>query len=496
MGEPADAATARRRQRGREAIAGGRLDTRLEAADDPDLGALVTSFNDMASALQDRIERDARFASDVSHELRSPLMTLSAAVEVLETRPRRAARPGGRRRSTSWSPKSPASASWSRTCSRSPASTPAPQRLELDEVRLAEFVLQAVGASSSPDVPVEVDAELAGAVVEADKRRLARVLANLLDNAQKYGGGATAVTLRRVDDRVQLAVEDAGPGVPDEDRARRSSTASPAAAAPAGAGAARASASASRSWPSTCASTAARCGSRTAPTPPVPASSSSCRSTSPKEPTSNETTPPSRVRVLLLALVAAVTVLAGGCGVPRDDGPREIGADRLPDDLIDDATATTQPDDVPGSRTALVYFVEGERLVAVLRDVVERTPAALLDTLFVPPSANDGADVTTAIPQGLDALQAVAQEDGVVFVELTEAINAIAGQTQKLAFAQMVFTLTELQGVSDVRFSLGEVELEVPTDSGSERGPVDRGDFVSLSPIALPPSTPTTDDGP
>ena len=47
---------------------------------------LASSFNDMASALQQRIERDARFASDVSHELRSPLMTLSASVEVMEAR--------------------------------------------------------------------------------------------------------------------------------------------------------------------------------------------------------------------------------------------------------------------------------------------------------------------------------------------------------------------------------------------------------------------------
>ena len=38
----------------------------------------------MAQALQDRIERDARFASDVSHELRSPLMTLAASIEVMD----------------------------------------------------------------------------------------------------------------------------------------------------------------------------------------------------------------------------------------------------------------------------------------------------------------------------------------------------------------------------------------------------------------------------
>ena len=69
-----------------KAIAGGHLGTRLPPTDDPDLGVLASSFNDMASALQLRIERDARFASDVSHELRSPLMTLSASVEVMEAR--------------------------------------------------------------------------------------------------------------------------------------------------------------------------------------------------------------------------------------------------------------------------------------------------------------------------------------------------------------------------------------------------------------------------
>src|SRR3546814_20901325 len=65
------------------ALAAGRLDTRLEASEDPDLAPIASSFNEMARTLQDRIERDARFASDVSHELRSPLMPLSASAEVM-----------------------------------------------------------------------------------------------------------------------------------------------------------------------------------------------------------------------------------------------------------------------------------------------------------------------------------------------------------------------------------------------------------------------------
>ncbi len=76
-----------RRVRGAaEAIAGGRLDTRLEAQSDPDLDRLAESFNEMAMALEERIRRDARFASEVSHELRSPLTTLMTSVGVLEAR--------------------------------------------------------------------------------------------------------------------------------------------------------------------------------------------------------------------------------------------------------------------------------------------------------------------------------------------------------------------------------------------------------------------------
>ncbi len=201
------------------ALAAGRLDTRLEASEDPDLQPIASSFNEMAQTLQDRIERDARFASDVSHELRSPLMTLAASIEVMENQrdelPERAG-----------SALDLMVADVERfqqlvgdllEISRFDAGV---VQLELEEVHLAELVMQAVSHSSEADVPVEVDSELAGVVVHADKRRIVRVIANLLDNATKYGGGASSVSLRKVEDGVQIAVEDPGPGVPAEDRER------------------------------------------------------------------------------------------------------------------------------------------------------------------------------------------------------------------------------------------------------------------------------------
>ena len=67
-------------------IASGGLDTRMPTESDPDLDRLARSFNEMADAVQTRLEREARFASDVSHELRSPITALAAAVEVLDAR--------------------------------------------------------------------------------------------------------------------------------------------------------------------------------------------------------------------------------------------------------------------------------------------------------------------------------------------------------------------------------------------------------------------------
>lgn len=207
-----------------KAIAGGRLDTRLESANDPDLQRLTESFNDMVAALEQRVERDARFASDVSHELRSPLMTLSASVEVMQARrddmPDRAkaaldllvadvARFQGLVEDLL-------------EISRFDAGA---VRLHMEEFGVAEFVRQAVAVSSLPQTEVAVSERAEGIVVNGDKRRLARAVANLIDNARAHGGGDVKVDVMEPDHEgeplghVWIVVEDRGPGVPAEERA-------------------------------------------------------------------------------------------------------------------------------------------------------------------------------------------------------------------------------------------------------------------------------------
>ena len=199
-------------------IAGGELSARLPDTDDPDLVAIVGSFNSMVDALASRIDRDARFVGDVSHELRSPLTSLVTSVEVLAAR-------------------------------RHELSDRGRQALALVEGQLERFdrmlgdLLQLAAIDSAPGTgarePVSVTAlvreVLAGSsrpagllharpdgdtVVPGDKRQLERAVLNLLDNADRHGGGVTSVLVEQDGPTVVLRVEDAGPGVPQAERER------------------------------------------------------------------------------------------------------------------------------------------------------------------------------------------------------------------------------------------------------------------------------------
>ena len=200
-------------------IADGRLDTRLDVGADEELAALASSFNRMVDTLQERAERDARFASNVSHELRSPLTTLKSAVQAMQTRrgtlDDRAAR--------SLDLLAREVGRFERLVqdlleiSRFDAGG---VRASLEEVYLGELVLRAVEGLGDGGVPVEVEASATDLVVRADKRRLERMLVNLIENAQTHGAGVERVRIEAHDGRARISVSDRGPGVPPEDRTR------------------------------------------------------------------------------------------------------------------------------------------------------------------------------------------------------------------------------------------------------------------------------------
>ncbi len=193
-------------------ISQGDLNTRLPTTD-RELTPLTSAFNDMAEALQHRIERETRFTSDVSHELRNPLTAITAAVNLAQRTddPERMKMALGMVDSR----------------------VDHLRRLVLDLLEISRFDAGATELDLQPtdlrmlldevadhhQLPAEViRCELpASTLVLLDRRRVERVLTNLIVNATNYADGPTLVAARVAGESIELVVEDCGPGVaPDE----------------------------------------------------------------------------------------------------------------------------------------------------------------------------------------------------------------------------------------------------------------------------------------
>jgi signal transduction histidine kinase len=193
-------------------IASGDLSARVSRDLDPDLDRLAVAFNAMVDEVSARSEADRRFAADVSHELRSPLQTLSAATSVLE---RRRSELDGR------------------TGAAVDLLTAEVERFEqlvTDLLELAradrpaerrptDVVALTRSAAASRGLPVDVvRATGTATLLDVDPRRYEQLVVNLVDNAAKHGGGAVRIGLEVGPDALVLEVDDEGPGVPADER--------------------------------------------------------------------------------------------------------------------------------------------------------------------------------------------------------------------------------------------------------------------------------------
>ena len=174
-------------------IAAGDLDTRVAPERDPDLAGIVNSFNAMADAVQARVEREARFASDVSHELRSPITALAAATEVLEARRDEMPPRAGQAVDVIVSQIRRFDGMVLDLLELSRIDAGAAD-LHLESIDIAELCRRVAGHVGFASVPVEVDPQ-APTAARVDRVRFERVLGNLLTNAQQHAGGPVRIAI-------------------------------------------------------------------------------------------------------------------------------------------------------------------------------------------------------------------------------------------------------------------------------------------------------------
>ncbi|HEX2498977.1 MAG TPA: MtrAB system histidine kinase MtrB [Actinomycetes bacterium] len=207
-----------------ERITAGQLDERMRVSGEDDLARLATSFNRMATNLQQQIRQledlsrvQRRFVSDVSHELRTPLTTVRMAADVLhEARP-------------TFDPHVARSAELLQN------QLDRFEALLTDLLEISRFDAGAAVLEAEPTDLREIAAKvieyaepladrrgstlrLVGprqpCVAEVDQRRIERVLRNLVANAIEHGdGGEIVVKLATNHEAVAVAVRDYGVGL-------------------------------------------------------------------------------------------------------------------------------------------------------------------------------------------------------------------------------------------------------------------------------------------
>ena len=195
------------------AIAGaGDPRPRLDGEGDDELGRLAGSFNTTLDALQRSVESQRQLVADASHELRTPLASLRTNVEVLQ---RGDALSDADRADllsdlvTQTDELTSLVADVVDVARRGePADDP-------QEVRLDQLVAAGLDRARRLAPRVELTQRLEPWVVSGSPERLARLVANLVDNAVKWSppGAGVEVTL----EAGELSVRDHGPGIAPAD---------------------------------------------------------------------------------------------------------------------------------------------------------------------------------------------------------------------------------------------------------------------------------------
>lgn len=196
-------------------------------------------------------------------------------------------------------------------------------------------------------------------------------------------------------------------------------------------------------------------------------------------------------RALALLLLAALAPAA--CGLTTDSEPDLIASGEIPADLLDpeQTTSTTRSG---ATASVPVYLIQRTgtttQLVPVIREVEDPTrPGQRIEALLQPTSKEEqDRGLTSSVPAdtvllGTPVLDAASQE---LTLDFSEQLFDVEGSELAQAFAQIVWTVTELEGVRGVRFLVeGEPQRAPNADGVEQAGAVTAtGDYWSLRPRA------------
>ncbi|MCX0275686.1 HAMP domain-containing histidine kinase [Nocardia zapadnayensis] len=183
-----------------------------EPAARDEIARLAVTTNDTLAALEQSAERQRRFIADAAHELRSPIASLRTQLEVAQAHPGLLELDGLLGDTVRLEHLAADLLLLARL--------DAGEQPRADRIELTELVREELAHRVGDRLPVGAGLDVDELAVTGSRTQLARVLGNLVDNAQRHAATTVRVTLERRNDRAVLTVADDGPGVPEADRER------------------------------------------------------------------------------------------------------------------------------------------------------------------------------------------------------------------------------------------------------------------------------------
>jgi signal transduction histidine kinase len=196
---------------GARALAGGRLDARVDVRGHDEIAELARAFNSMASSLEKNERARRNMVTDVAHELRTPLTNIRVQVEAVQD----GLAVADSKFLASVEEEVLGLSRLVDDLQQLSLAEAGQIRLEIEDVSVAELVQRAISGLVTNDIAIRHDVPPA-LMVRADARRLVHALRNLVLNAIAYARSEVRITAAATASGSEIRVADDGPGVAPE----------------------------------------------------------------------------------------------------------------------------------------------------------------------------------------------------------------------------------------------------------------------------------------
>lgn len=201
-------------------LASGNFGARLDEGETGDgFDHLRLQMNRMAERIDQLVSQLSSVSGSLAHDLRSPVTRLSAAIDTALARVEDPAAIEALQAARADADGLRAMLETALEIGRLEGGAVQDRRAPLDLSTVAEDLIDLYEPLAEQS-GVLLEAHLEAVTVTADRELLSRALANLIDNALKYGGRRVMVTTRAAPGGGEIVVADDGPGIAPEDRER------------------------------------------------------------------------------------------------------------------------------------------------------------------------------------------------------------------------------------------------------------------------------------